>query len=172
MNGLYSSDCAPQTSRPLLLPPPSAGYSGPTCNFTSPTEVYNCGYKCTFDQVRGTQKCRAINKPLRSTALSCLFSGALRLFSVLLRGPAVSHRALHRAITAACSAHLQTIESQACFPKRVCHHLCCSGLCCFVLQGTCSKTSLQGTTQTYGCTCNPGFSGIACSLFTCPQVKH
>lgn len=49
--------------------------------------------------------------------------------------------------------------------------LCCvvAVLCAARLQGTCDKQSLQGTTQTYGCTCNPGFTGIACSLFTCPN---
>jgi hypothetical protein len=51
----------------------------------------------------------------------------------------------------------------------LCCTVCCAVLCADCLQGTCDKQSLQGTTQTYGCTCNLGFSGIACSLFTCPN---
>ena len=30
------------------------GTHGPTCNETEYVEHYDCGYRCTFDQVRGT----------------------------------------------------------------------------------------------------------------------
>lgn len=36
-------------------------------------------------------------------------------------------------------------------------------------QGVCEVKSVEGTTRTWGCRCNPGFSGLACSLFDCPN---
>uniref|UniRef100_A0A383V938 EGF-like domain-containing protein n=1 Tax=Tetradesmus obliquus TaxID=3088 RepID=A0A383V938_TETOB len=62
----------------------NTGFSGPDCSTTSPTEVYQCGYKCSFDQ------------------------------------------------------------------------------------GVCKPTSLVGSTQYYGCSCAPPFSGLTCNLFSCP----
>lgn len=47
------------------------GYSGPACNITSYTDKYDCGYKCTFDQVGYRQRCTPARLLLWRHTLCC-----------------------------------------------------------------------------------------------------